>query len=113
MTAGISVKQRYPHVRTTVVVVSSLDPRKFSTARETVKTSPTSTAVTFSVASNDPLKGAKASRKETTAATGVSAAPETSQTADSEREAPPELALASNLTSPQRPTVCMYEREMC
>lgn len=99
-------------MRTTVVVVSSLDPRKFSTVSETVNTSPASSAVTFIVASKDPLKGAKASRKETTAASGVSVAAETSQTADSEREAPPELDLASNLISPQRPTVCMHEWEV-
>ena len=111
-TEGITGNNQHPHVRTTDLVVLSSTPRKFSTVSVTVNTAPTSSAVALSSASKDPLNGAKASRKAAMAARGVPVGAPTSHMADSEREAPPELALASNLTSPQRPTVCTDQREM-
>ena len=94
-------------------VALSAMPRKFSTVRDTVSSTPTSITVTLIVANKEPSNGMKAFHSASPAAKGVPIESVTFQVAESVREAPPELALPSNVTSPQRPTVCTGERGRC
>lgn len=98
------------HMRTMDAVALSVMPRKLVTVSDTVTSTPTSSTVTLIVASKEPLKGPKASRSGSSAAIGVPVESAMSQTAESAREAPPELVLPSNVTSPQRPAVCIDMR---
>lgn len=106
-------KREKPHIRTMDAVALSVMPRKFSTVNVTVTPTPTASTVTFIFATNEPLKRAKAARSASSAAIGVPVESVTSQIAESVREAPPELALPSKVTSPQRPTVCMGKGGRC
>lgn len=104
--------QNLPDLLMTVAVASSTPPKKFSTERRKVNSTPTSSAVAFRSAMREPWKGARESSSAAEAAALAPALAETFQEAEIVREAEPEEARPSRRRLPQRPTVWnIFEKE--